>query len=98
MAERKPNRQVPVYTISVAAKLCSLPIHTIRWLESNELIEPARTDGRQRLFSDEDIAMLEEIARLLERKVNLAGIRTILEIKETYSIQRIELTIDEDDD
>lgn len=91
---RKPD--APVYTISVAARLTSLPIHTIRWLETNELLEPTRTEGRQRLFSDEDIAFLEEIAQLLARRVNLAGIRTILEIKRTYSIERINLIIEDE--
>ena len=93
---RRRKREVPLYTISVAARLTSLPVHTIRWLEANELFEPARTEGRQRLFSDEDIEFLLEIAQLLERKVNLAGIRTILQIKQTYSIQHIELEIEED--
>jgi len=97
--KNEEKHEVPLYTISVASRLCSLPIHTIRWLEANELLSPSRTDGRHRLFSDADIEFLSEVAALLERRVNLAGIRTILEIKRTYSIERIELTIDgfEDD-
>ena len=79
----------PVYTISVTARLTKIPVHTIRWLETNGLVEPARTEGRQRLFSDEDIEFLREIADLLKRRVNLAGIRVILEIKRTYNLGRI---------
>ena len=82
----------PVYTISVASELCELPVHTIRWLEANQFIEPHRTRGNQRLFCEADIELLLQIAALLSRRVNLAGIRTILEIKQTYRIERIVLT------
>ncbi|PJA13557.1 MAG: MerR family DNA-binding transcriptional regulator [Elusimicrobia bacterium CG_4_10_14_0_2_um_filter_63_34] len=87
------RRAMPLYTISVASQLCRLPVHTLRWLESNELFQPARTQGRQRLFSDSDIEFLMEVARLLERKVNLAGIRVILEIKERHHLETISLEI-----
>ncbi|MFH1726493.1 MAG: MerR family transcriptional regulator [Elusimicrobiota bacterium] len=89
---------MPLYTISVTARLTRLPIHTIRWLEANEIFEPARTEGRQRLFSDDDIEFLLEVAQMLERKVNLAGIRTILEVKRTYHIERISLSMDEEEE
>lgn len=84
---------MPLYTISVASQLCSLPVHTIRWLESNEIFQPARTQGRQRMFSDADIEFLLEVARLLERKVNLAGIRVILEIKQRHHLDTISVEI-----
>ena len=86
---RANRRSLPVYTISIAARLTEIPVHTIRWLETNGLVEPARTEGRQRLFSETDIEFLLEIADLLDRKVNLAGIRVILEIKRTYNLGRI---------
>ena|SRR6185295_17346681 len=78
----EPTREVmPVYTISVAARLCEMPTYTIRWLESHELVRPARTEGNQRLFSDEDIQLLHEIAELLEEGVNLAGVRAVFRLK-----------------
>ena len=84
--EESEVSEFPVYTISIASRLTSLPIYTIRWLESNELFRPARTSGRQRLYSQQDIEFLQEVASLMERKVNLAGIRLILQIKRTYRI------------
>jgi MerR family transcriptional regulator, glutamine synthetase repressor len=81
----------PLYTISVASRLCALPVHTLRWLESHEFVHPWRTQGNQRLFSESDIERLLEIRLLLERRVNIAGIRTILTIKRTYRIRRLAL-------
>lgn len=77
----------PVYAISIAAELTNLPVHTIRWLETNELIEPGRTDGNQRLYSDAHIELLKEIALLLDKKINIAGIREIIAIRKTYLVQ-----------
>lgn len=92
--EESEVSEFPAYTISIASRLTSLPIHTIRWLESNELFQPARTPGRQRLYSQQDIEFLQEVAGLMERKVNLAGIRLILQIKRTY---RIAIPAEDDD-
>ena len=88
---------MPLYTISIASRLCSLPVHTIRWLENNSIFAPARTEGRQRMFSDADIEFLLEVATLLQRKVNLAGIRVILEIKQTHHLETISLEIIEEE-
>jgi MerR family glutamine synthetase transcriptional repressor len=94
-SRRKPARETPVYTISVASKLTTLPIYTIRWLEAQHLCTPARTEGRQRLFSEEDIEFLQEVADLLGHGVNLAGIRAILQIKKTYRLEQITITWEE---
>lgn len=91
-----PRGRDAVYTISIASRLTELPLHTIRWLEAHEFIHPERTGGNQRLFSDADIELLREIAELLERKVNLAGIRTILTIKAHYRIEHIVLSHEEE--
>ena len=91
------RRAMPLYTISIASRLCSLPVHTIRWLEANEIFEPARTEGRQRLFSEEDVAFLTDVAALLNRKVNLAGIKVILQTKRRRNIESISLEISEEE-
>lgn len=75
------RRSEPLFTISVAARLCELEVHTIRWIESQELIRPHRTPGNTRMFCEEDIERLREIAQLLEAEVNAAGIRMILELR-----------------
>lgn len=104
MVEKKPRkaergakrrREMPVYTISIASQLTSLPIYTIRWLEAHDILKPARTEGRQRLFSEEDIEFLAQVAELLEHKVNLAGIRTIMHIKRTHRIDDLSIEWEE---
>lgn len=76
------TRKTPIYNIGAASKLVGLPIWTLRWIEKHKLVAPGRTGGRQRLFSDEDIERLSEIRALMEKKVNLAGIRVILGMRQ----------------
>lgn len=80
VVEREPEQQ-PVYTMAIAVRMVEIPAYTIRWLEDHELVHPARTEGNQRLFCEEDIELLREIAGLLEEGVNLAGIRAIFRLK-----------------
>lgn len=65
------------------SRLSGLPIWTLRWIEKHGLVAPKRTEGNQRLFSDLDVSRLETISSLMAAKVNLAGIRVILKMRET---------------
>ncbi len=75
------TRATPIYPIGAASRLCGLPIYTLRWIERHGLVAPRRTGGNQRLFSDEDMARLNRIRELMERRVNLPGIRMILSLR-----------------
>jgi MerR family glutamine synthetase transcriptional repressor len=75
------TRATPVYNIGVASRLTGLPVHRLRWIESFGLVEPHRTEGNQRLFSEEDVERLRMVQLLLARRVNLTGIRVILELQ-----------------
>jgi len=77
----KRRRKTPVYNIGAVSHLTGIPIWTVRWIEKHELIAPHRTDGNHRLFSDEDIDLLNAIRDLLEEGVNLPGIRVILRMR-----------------
>lgn len=77
----KKTASTPLYAIGAAVKLTGLSAATLRWVEKQGLMTPARTGGRQRLFSDEDIAEANEVRLLLEEHVNLPGIRIILELR-----------------
>lgn len=77
------TRSTAIHTIGAASRVCGIPIYTLRWIESHGLLAPRRTRGNHRLFSEEDLELLEQIADLLAQKVNLAGIRVILRMKKT---------------
>jgi MerR family transcriptional regulator/heat shock protein HspR len=70
-----------VFAISVAADRADLPIQNLRVYERRGLLEPARTSGGTRLYSEADIVVLRRIAALLADGLNLAGIRRVLELE-----------------
>jgi DNA-binding transcriptional MerR regulator len=70
-----------LYAISVAADLVGTNIQNLRVYERRGLVEPDRTDGGTRLYSDADIARLRRIAALLEDGLNLAGIAMVLDLE-----------------
>jgi MerR family transcriptional regulator/heat shock protein HspR len=70
-----------VFAISVAADRADLPIQNLRVYERRGLLEPARTSGGTRLYSEADIVVLRRIAGLLAEGLNLAGIRRVLELE-----------------
>ncbi len=77
-----PNQdQRGVFAISVAAERADLPIQNLRVYERRGLLEPARTTGGTRLYSEADIVILQRIAELLAEGLNLAGIRRVLELE-----------------
>ena len=72
----------PVYTIRIAAQLVGVHQQTLRTYEREGLIVPARSAGRQRLYSQADIERLLLIRRLIdELGVNLAGADIILRLR-----------------
>ncbi len=77
----KRTRATPIYTIGAASRLTGIPIWTLRWIEKHGVLHPGRTDGRQRLYSEGELDLLREVRGLMERKVNLAGIRVILQMR-----------------
>ncbi len=68
----------PRYVISIAAKILGTQTYTLRYYERVGIIEPARSQGNIRLYSNRDIAMLRRIRSLMEDMgVNLAGVEVI---------------------
>ncbi|HEX9131347.1 MAG TPA: MerR family transcriptional regulator [Ktedonobacteraceae bacterium] len=72
---------MPKYTIGVVSQLLGLPPQMLRRYEEAGLLEPARQAGKNRLYSDQDIAILEEIVELSAQGVNAVGIRYIIQIR-----------------
>ncbi len=76
------NASMPKYTIGVVSQLLGLPPQMLRRYEEAGLLEPARQGGKNRLYSDQDITILEEIAELSAQGINVVGIRYIVQIRQ----------------
>lgn len=71
----------PRYVISIAARMVGVQTHTLRYYEKIGIIEPSRSEGRIRLYSEKDIALLRRVKTLLDDLgINLAGIEVILRL------------------
>lgn len=70
-----------VYVISVAAELAGVHPQTLRIYERRGLLQPARTRGGNRRYSDADIHRLQRIAELADVGVSLEGIRQVLALE-----------------
>jgi MerR family transcriptional regulator/heat shock protein HspR len=74
-----------VYNIGVVSRLTGLHEQTIRQYERLGLVEPQRSPGGTRLFSEHDVARLRSIASLTrDMGVNLAGVEIILRMRERH--------------
>lgn len=79
------------YVISVAARMCGVHPQTLRHYERLGLVNPARTGGNIRLYSDEDIQRLQQVQRLIEELgVNLAGVEVIMNMTDRMERQQRE--------
>ncbi len=77
------NDKEPCFVISVAAKLVNMHPQTLRYYERVGLIEPSRSRGKIRLYSQRDIDRLQQIQRLInDLGVNLAGVEVIMHMSE----------------
>ncbi len=81
-----------VYVISVAAELAGMHPQTLRIYERKGLLDPARTTGGSRRYSEHDIAQLRRIQDLTNAGVNLEGVRRILELE--AHVARLQQEID----
>ncbi|WP_116995537.1 heat shock protein transcriptional repressor HspR [Desertimonas flava] len=90
MSVRRHHNQA-VYVISVAAELAGMHPQTLRIYERRGLVNPARTQGGNRRYSDEDIDVLRRISELAEEGMNLEGIRRVMKLEAENQRLRQEL-------
>ncbi|SET38936.1 MerR family transcriptional regulator, glutamine synthetase repressor [Salinibacillus kushneri] len=77
------RRSTPLFPMSIITSLTDLTARQIRYYEENGLVHPARSKGNRRLFSFNDVDRLLEIKDLIDKGVNLAGIKEMLSNKTT---------------
>ena len=82
MAKSPTERARGVYGISVAAELTGAGVQNLRVYERHGLIEPDRTEGGTRRYSEDDLDRVRRVLTLLEKGLNLAGIALVLELEE----------------
>ena len=91
-ADRSTDRsRRAVYVISVAAELAGVHPQTLRIYERKGLVEPARTGGGSRRYSDADVEQLRRIQALTNEGLNLAGVKRVLEMESELAALRRQL-------
>ncbi|HUQ64442.1 MAG TPA: MerR family transcriptional regulator [Acidimicrobiales bacterium] len=71
-----------VYVISVAAELAGVHPQTLRIYERRGLLDPARTGGGSRRYSQHDIERLRRIHELTTAGLNLAGVKAVMDLQD----------------
>ena len=99
MIRRESNE--PRYVISVAARILGIQTHTLRYYERIGIVEPSRSRGNIRLYSEHDLDQLKRVKSLIEDLgVNLAGAEVILRMAQQIAqlqsqLQELEAVIKE---
>ncbi len=81
----------PIFAISVAAELAGTTVPNLRVYERNGLLEPVRTDGGTRRYSQEDVDRLRRIRVLLTAGLNIAGVARVLDLEDEIACLREEI-------
>jgi MerR family transcriptional regulator, heat shock protein HspR len=94
------NSDNPCYVISIAAEMVGVPTYTLRYYEKIGIMEPSRSKGNIRLYSDRDIVFIRRVKTLMEDLgINLAGVEVILRMSQQMTelqsqIERLETEIE----
>lgn len=86
------RKSEPVYVISVAARLGGVHPQTLRIYERRGLLDPYRTPGGTRRYSEEDLDRLALIQELTEQGLNLEGVKKVIDLQD--QISRLERKVD----
>jgi MerR family transcriptional regulator/heat shock protein HspR len=86
-----PEFHQAVYVISVAAELAGVHPQTLRIYERKGLVEPGRTQGGSRRYSEADIALLRRIQDLTNEGLNLAGVKRVLQLEAELARRQAEI-------
>jgi DNA-binding transcriptional MerR regulator len=86
-----------VYAISVAAELTGAGLQNLRVYERHGLVEPARTAGGTRRYSQHDLDRVRRVLVLLGAGLNLAGVALVLALEDDNAALRRRLQAVEED-
>lgn len=96
MPRTKPStgdqtRQRGLYSIAVAAELAGVGVQTLRLYESKGVVDPERTAGGTRRYSDADVVRIRRVIALGAQGVNIAGARLIIELEDANEVLRTQI-------
>jgi MerR family transcriptional regulator, heat shock protein HspR len=92
--EMEMNRQdsEPKYVISVAARIVGIETHTLRYYEKLGLVQPYRSQGKIRYYSESDIEQLKHVKTLIiDLGVNPAGVEVAIRMAQTIVKMQAEI-------
>lgn len=89
--EQGRDRARAVFVISIAAELAGMHPQTLRIYERRGLLDPARTVGNSRRYSEHDLERLRRIQALTSEGLNLAGVKRVLELEDELARLRDDL-------
>ncbi len=76
---RNINNSEPRYVISIAARMVGVQVHTLRYYEKIGILEPSRSSGNIRLYSEKDVNLLRRVKTLMyDLGINLAAVEVIM--------------------
>ena len=100
MSMNNMEENEPRYVISIAARMIGVHTHTLRYYERVGIIEPSRSRGNIRLYSERDIAHLRRVKTLMDDMgINLAGVEVIMRMMQQMlelqdQVQKLEMELD----
>jgi MerR family transcriptional regulator/heat shock protein HspR len=77
--------RAPLYSVGQVAGMLGVQPAFLRRLDLEEVVQPARSEGRQRRYSRADIALVQEVSAMADEGMTLVGIRRILELQAEVS-------------
>ncbi|MGH9276320.1 MAG: MerR family transcriptional regulator [Acidimicrobiales bacterium] len=72
------DERAPLYTVGQVAGMLDVQPAFLRRLDVEQVVQPARSDGGQRRYSRNDIALVQHVTIMADEGMTLAGIRRIL--------------------
>lgn len=81
MALPLDDDHAPLYTVGQVAGMLDVQPAFLRRLDVEQVVQPARSDGRQRRYGRNEIALAQHVSQMADAGMSLAGIRRILELE-----------------
>ncbi len=72
------DEHAPLYTVGQVAEMLGVQPAFLRRVDSENVVQPARSEGGQRRYSRLDIACVQRVTEMAGEGMTLAGIRRIL--------------------